>query len=399
MEILSDICEWIGLTSAMTEKNVKVSVIIPSYNHEKYISYAIDSVLNQSFTDFELLIIDDCSTDESAKVIRSYQDSRIKVFSHDVNVGVVATLNELISKSRGEYIAVLGSDDIWNKEKLEKQIAILDQNKNIGACFSHAEIINGNNKPYSDVQMHHMDVFFENNKNQAEWLRRFYNKGNCLCHSSLLIRKSVHDQLGVYNPVYNQLHDLDMWIRLICRHEIYILEEVLVQYRKVGTKSISSDTIVNNIRTINEVNHLMYNLITTLDDELLINGFEDLFEKKNGDLVAERFFVLSKCTVAGVKNIQPSLAYLFNMNLISILQEQYGMKMNDIYEFTGNEIIYYPQQYIQEMQITQKHYEELIESIKKSYVNSTSWKITKPLRMISKVLKNKLKKAKEYFKE
>ena len=117
----------------------KVSVILTSYNHEKYICEAIESALDQTFSDFELIIIDDCSSDHSWDLINQYSDSRIKAHRNEVNDGGVVGVNRAISEwTRGEYIAIHHSDDVWELDKLEKQVAFLDAHADIGAVFTDA---------------------------------------------------------------------------------------------------------------------------------------------------------------------------------------------------------------------------------------------------------------------
>ena len=116
---------------------LKVSVILTSYNHAEYLREAIDSVLNQTFQDFELIIWDDASNDDSWQIIRSYNDSRIKAFQNPRNQGPVFGVNKAILEiATGEYIAIHHSDDVWDLSKLEKQLDFLEVNQNIGAVFS-----------------------------------------------------------------------------------------------------------------------------------------------------------------------------------------------------------------------------------------------------------------------
>ena len=126
----------------------KVSVLMSSYNHQSFISEAIHSVLKQSFQDWEFLIIDDCSTDESFLIAKKFenQDSRIKVFKSPYNRGMVQNTNELILASKGEYIAIINSDDYWEEKKLEKQVDFLDNNREYGACFTSVNMINEGGK-------------------------------------------------------------------------------------------------------------------------------------------------------------------------------------------------------------------------------------------------------------
>jgi glycosyltransferase involved in cell wall biosynthesis len=107
---------------------VKISILMPVYNGEKYLREAIDSILNQTFTDFEFLIVDDGSTDNSVEIINSYQNSRINLVKNDKNEGLVYTLNRGLSLAKGEYIARMDCDDISLPERLKKQIDFLDSN-------------------------------------------------------------------------------------------------------------------------------------------------------------------------------------------------------------------------------------------------------------------------------
>lgn len=112
----------------------KVSVIMPVYNGEKYIEQAIDSVLSQSFRDFELIVVDDGSTDRSAEIVGSYRDTRVRYVTNPCNLGLAAARNRGIEVSNGEYLAWLDCDDISLPNRLLKQVALLDEYPNIGLC-------------------------------------------------------------------------------------------------------------------------------------------------------------------------------------------------------------------------------------------------------------------------
>lgn len=121
----------------------RVSVLIPMYNREKVIAETIASVLGQTFSDFELLVCDDCSTDGSVGIVLSFDDPRITLLRNDRNLGSSATRNRLISHASGEYCALLDSDDIALPWRLEKQVAFLDTHPDIGACAGAVQIIDG----------------------------------------------------------------------------------------------------------------------------------------------------------------------------------------------------------------------------------------------------------------
>src|SRR3989344_656448 len=133
----------------------KVSVIIPSYNHVRYIKAAIESVLEQTLHDFEIVICDDGSTDNTVNEIKKISDKRIKLFTFVKNRGTSATINECLQHTSGEYIAHLNSDDRLLPNKLKKQVTYLDTHSKIGGVFSYADLIDENGTVFSSKEHHH----------------------------------------------------------------------------------------------------------------------------------------------------------------------------------------------------------------------------------------------------
>src|SRR5690606_3952963 len=130
------------------------------FNHGKYIREAIDSALNQTFIDMELVIIDDASTDETPEILSSYKDNRIKIITCHSNGEIILKINEFIQKySRADYIAIHHSDDIWEPEKLERQVSFLDCNIETGAIFSNARAIAEDGSPFSDTSHFYHNIF------------------------------------------------------------------------------------------------------------------------------------------------------------------------------------------------------------------------------------------------
>ena len=124
----------------------KISVIMPAYNAEAYIKEAIDSILNQSFTDFELIVINDCSVDGTEAVVLGYSDRRIIYFKNDKNMGVAATLNRGLSAAKGEFIARMDSDDVAMPERFAQQVDFLIRHPNYAICGSSLTVF-GENQP------------------------------------------------------------------------------------------------------------------------------------------------------------------------------------------------------------------------------------------------------------
>ena len=225
----------------------RVSIIIPSYNHERFVGRAIESALAQTYQDFEIVITDDASTDGSVDILSSYarQDPRIKLFLNRFNYETHA-VNHCIQHSSGDYIAMLSSDDEFFPAKLERQVDFLDRHPEVAAVFTQARIVDEQNRDLPDSSHSYCTIFQQPNRSRHEWLRHFFFEGNCLCHPSVLIRRSVYDTLGVYNPLMGALDDLDMWVRICLHHEIHVLGDTLVNFRvRDAQANVSGDTPEN----------------------------------------------------------------------------------------------------------------------------------------------------------
>jgi glycosyltransferase involved in cell wall biosynthesis len=227
----------------------RVSIVIPSYNHERFVARAIESVLAQTYQDFEIVITDDASTDGSVSVLMAYarKDPRITLFLNHLNYETQAA-NHCIQHAAGEYIAVLCSDDEFYPTKLEKQVDFLDQNPEFAAVFTQVRIIDEEGRNFPDPSNPYYTIFQQPNRSRHEWLRHFFFMGNCLCHSSVLIRRSAYDALGLYNPLMGALDDLDMWVRICLHHEIHILPNTLVNFTVRNHHQNASADTPENVR-------------------------------------------------------------------------------------------------------------------------------------------------------
>lgn len=246
----------------------KVSIILTSYNHEKYIAAAIESALNQTFSDFELLIFDDGSTDNSHEIIKSFKDSRIKLFLNTENIGAVPMFQGAIKISTGEYIALHHSDDIWELDKLEKQVQFLENNPEYEACFTQAKFIDEDGENYNLPNDHHYkNVFKQKNRSREEWLNYFFWKSNCLCHPSILARN--HPEYFIHNSSLFHLPDFFTWINLLLKKNIYVLEDELIQFRlrRKSSNSVSSFSLEKIVRVNNEEYFAIKEFLPILNDK------------------------------------------------------------------------------------------------------------------------------------
>lgn len=214
----------------MINNNPKVSVIMSVYNCEKYIRQAIESILNQSFRDFEFIIVDDCSTDKSLEIIRKYQDkdNRIKIILNSENIGLTKSLNKAIKQTQGDYVARMDCDDISLLERLEKQIRFMENNPKIVLCGTLGWIINNNG-----------DIVKEKNiATDYKTIKKKLLFNNQFIHSSLFIRKDVLRKEGLYDEDFNKSQDYELVLRLASKYPVVNLSDYLIKWR-VNNNSLS----------------------------------------------------------------------------------------------------------------------------------------------------------------
>lgn len=209
----------------MDTKLPKVSVIMPVYNGDKYIKEAIDSILAQTFTDFELIIINDGSTDQSVRIIESYTDARIKLVQNDKNMGLSITRNKGLRLAQGEYIANLDCDDVTYPTRLEKQVDFLDRNTDYGLIGSYIETVDKNGQIIENSTWS-----FPASAQEIPTILFF---ANYFAQSATMIRKSALPTT-LYREDLPPAEDYDLWIRIAEKSKVWNLQEVLTQIRNHG---------------------------------------------------------------------------------------------------------------------------------------------------------------------
>jgi glycosyltransferase involved in cell wall biosynthesis len=209
-----------------SDRRPLVSICIPNFNYGKYISEAIDSVLNQSLKEFELVIVDDCSTDNSKEVISRYSDSRIRFYENETNIGMTKNWNKCVKLSRGEFICILGADDYVHPEFLEKSVHTFRSNSRVGLVYSASEKVKDNREKIEVFRMSDID-FIESG---SKAFRRFAER-NVVMPSSALIRKDCFESLGYFDEHLGYAPDIEMFARIATRYDVAYISEVLGYYR------------------------------------------------------------------------------------------------------------------------------------------------------------------------
>jgi glycosyltransferase involved in cell wall biosynthesis len=209
----------------------EISVILPAYNTGAYLGKAIQSILDQSFSDFELLIINDGSTDKTEDIIRSFPDPRIVYIKNEQNCGLIYTLNKGIDISRGKYIARMDGDDICVKERLAVQKLWLDEHPQTAVLGCHIQYINERDEPAGVWPL-------EMNSSTAKSIRRILPGENCIAHPSVMGRALVFKQF-LYKVYQENIEDYDLWLRLAASgFVIEKVDEPLLFYR-IRTGSVT----------------------------------------------------------------------------------------------------------------------------------------------------------------
>lgn len=211
---------------------MKVSVVITSYNYDKYIKDAIESILNQSYFDFELVIIDDCSTDNSVKIIKQFEDERIKFIQNEENLGLKSSMQKAISYCSGEWIAFLESDDLWLPDTLEKRLACAEKYPQVGIIFN--DVLEFGDEDWLLAVKNNFDRVRKILSKKTFPKNIFYdiNVHNLiLTFSSVMIKRELFENVSFETPI-DALLDWWLYIHIAYNTEAYYMKDKLTKWRQ-----------------------------------------------------------------------------------------------------------------------------------------------------------------------
>lgn len=240
---------------------VLVSILLPSYNHEKYLSETIESVLNQTFKDFEFIIIDDYSIDNSREIIKEYKkkDKRIRVNYHNENKGISKTENELLSLASGKFVAFLNSDDVWDHNKLEKQLQIMEKDENL-VVWTQGEIID-------DKSNYIGRKFTHPSRKTSGNIFKSLLRGNYILFSSLIFKRENVRNLKFYENL-KIISDFPFELALAKKYEYYFIDEPLTKYRIHGTNTINPKNDNKERILLHDITLVVYHVLNTYNSEI-----------------------------------------------------------------------------------------------------------------------------------
>jgi glycosyltransferase involved in cell wall biosynthesis len=202
----------------------RVTVVMAAYNAGRFLRYAIDSILCQSFSDFEVLLIDDGSTDDTRAIVQSYRDARLRLLGNDRNRGVVYTRNRGLELADGAYVAPMDADDVAHHERLERQVAFLDSHPDIAMVGTWVNMIDEQGNPFLILR----------SPTDSQTIYETLLDYNTFFHSSVMFRKHAVLAVGGYRGSADLAQDWDLWLRLSEQYALANLDEVLLDYRVHG---------------------------------------------------------------------------------------------------------------------------------------------------------------------
>lgn len=304
--------------------NPLVTVFIPVYNCEDYIAESLESILSQTYQNLEVLLVDDGSTDRSVNIINTYNDSRIRLVQNPENMGIPYTRNVGLKEAKGEYMAIMDSDDISDPERIEKQINYLEKNKDVDAVgsfylkFGHKSIKKVTTKYITPEAVKIMLLFFDPIANPSATVRL----------------KTIKDKNIQYNPKFFVAQDYELWVQLSKFGKIGIIPEFLLNYRSGHeniTKKSVRDKKKKRLQLISEIhedalNHynidlnkeekavydefFSYNYGSIQNTSIIITMIDKLKEWNHKSSIFDRQLfldVLDYCSLIGLSNQQISI--------------------------------------------------------------------------------------------
>ena len=307
-----------------------VSVILPCYNHEQFVAEAIESVINQSYKNIEIIAIDDGSSDNTASVMKKYSSHFAREFYFTENAG--GRTSFFLPYAKGKYIALMNSDDVWEKDKLALQVAYMEEHQECGVCLTWCH--NTNESLEEDLGYL---VFIQPNRSSTQWMRYFWEYGNALCNPSSLCRREIGLAPQRYGFACRQLPDFFKWVGIIQDTSIHIIPKVLVKmrrYKKDGQQNTSAKTLENVRRDAIEKGCNWLWVIRNMETDFFKAAFGDLMinaqAETETEIKCEKYFLMLN---SRDKSVHYSAFYyfheIFDADVLKCLEEKYHYTRKD----------------------------------------------------------------------
>ncbi|MCC7551071.1 MAG: glycosyltransferase [Methanobacterium sp.] len=256
-------------------RNPRVSVLMAVYNGTPYLSESIESILHQEWEDFEFIIVNDASTDNSQKIIETYSDGRIQLINNQKNLGLTRSLNKALQYAEGEYVARQDADDVSIPSRLQKQVSFLDEHPQVALVGSSVFRIDKNGKIIGEVVNRTEPSFSD----MLDW--------NHFKHGSVMFNKSIICDLRGYNPLFRYAQDHDLWIRVSRDHPVMNLTETLYKLRihneSIGSRKIEESRLYSLLSKKMALNQTSPTILAKIEE----NGIKSFYSVLSHDEICE----------------------------------------------------------------------------------------------------------------
>ena len=286
-------------------KNPLVSVLLNCYNAQDTISRAIDSVLNQTYKNIELVIWDDGSKDKTLEIAKSFKDKRIKLFKNKSNIGLGRSRLKAIKVLNGDLISIIDSDDYYESKKIEKQVLAFHKNQKISICTTWSKILDENFKKL---------YFFESSAS-SKILKKNLKFINIIPHSSIMYKKKIAMEVGWYSTNLEYSQDYNLTLKLINKGEIFIIKEFLTNIisgkdNMSNSKKMAETILKENIQTLKNNLKMFKN---TRSDIKIINSIKKLYLVKLNIIMIKKDFFKSLFSILKIFFSEPLIIFKINM--------------------------------------------------------------------------------------
>lgn len=315
-----------------------VSICISCYNHEQYVGEALKSALDQTYTNTEILISDDGSTDRSRdiilEIINQYPGKKIKTFFSESNTSF-RVIEDMFSNVSGKYIAIFSADDCWGVTAVETYVEFMEQHEEYAVAFSKPTIILEDENAV-------VPGFLARNMSRYEWFHLLFKEGNRVCAPTTFVRSAVWKEMGgSWKWQYRQLQDYEMWLRILQKYEIYFFEkgEVPVFYRIHGN-NLSGVTPESQQRDMIERIDIHSHIVEELEQDFFVKVFEDELVYPVGSeqfcLNCEKMMVLYHAPVVFPNSaITFYFTHIADEDFAKHIERDYHFTRKNLYKLTG----------------------------------------------------------------
>jgi len=263
-----------------------------TYNAGEYLRYSIESVFRQTYDNLQVIVVDDGSNDHSCDFLtqETFYKEHVEYYRMPENQNISLATNYGMARMKGDYLAIIDSDDVWFDNKLEKQVDYLLEHPEYQACFSWAGLIDENSEDVGERLPEILELYQASTDTREEWLRFFFFRGNRLNNPASIVTAEAAREIGGHNPAYIQGQDFDWWIRFTKKYAFCILEEPLINCRRflnVERKNTSDVDEARATRFYNEFAQMRYHFFDDMSDELFIRAFQPYFSNPEASSAME----------------------------------------------------------------------------------------------------------------